>query len=80
MKVPHNVNKTAYHAVMVFSTYEAQYNFLAQYGYLDAQIPLLLKAASEFFKLEQYTIVMNSPPHKPQQITIPHTTENEHNV
>lgn len=80
MKLPHNVNKTAYFAVTLYSTYEAQYNFIAQYGYSENEIPNLIRAASDYSKLQKHNTKLNSLPRKPKQITPPHTTKNEHNV
>ena len=75
MKLPHNVNETAYFAVTLYSTYDAQHKFLAQYGYTKTEIPNLIRAASKFFKLQQNNVVMNSPPHKPKQTHTPHHTK-----
>ena len=80
MKLPSTINKTAYFAVTTFSNIKAQCDFLMQYGYAQTEIPNLIRAAIKFFKLQQHALVLNSTPHKPQQITIPHTTKNEHNV
>ena len=73
--IPHNVNKTAYFAVTTFTGYDAQYKFLAQYGYTKTEIPNLLRAASKFFKLQQHNIGLNSTPHKPKQTHTPHHTK-----
>lgn len=75
MKLPHNVNKTAYFAVTTFSNIKAQHDFLTQYGYAENEIPNLIRAASKFFKLQQNNIGLNSPPHKPKQTHTPHHTK-----
>ena len=80
MKLPSTINKTAYFAVTTFTGYDAQYNFIAQYGYSENEIPNLIRAASDYSKLQKHDTKLNSLPRKPKQITIPHTTKNEHNV
>jgi hypothetical protein len=80
MKLPSTINKTAYFAVTTFSNIKAQHDFLTQYGYAENEIPNLIRAASDYSKLQKHDTKLNSLPRKPKQITIPHTTKNEHNV
>jgi hypothetical protein len=75
MKLPSTINKTAYFAVTTFSNIKAQHDFLTQYGYAENEMPNLIRAASNFFKLQQNNVVTNSPPRKPKQAHTPHTTK-----